>query len=191
MNENAAPLRQETVILTANGSDLREHSGTNIVRFFEATGTFSVGINGSKPVEFSKGKKFVVPQGYQVDKLELFDTSGAANTIKYYYGIVDVEDDTLQVVNASVLLGPRPDAAESLFDATLAAATATTIVSADESTAELLAHNYGANPVDITNSLDEVLDTLAAGEKARYIVTAGLKANSALGTDLRVSRFFF
>ena len=189
-DQTAPPLREDFVKLSPLGSDSRSVAGTNQIRIYEATGSFAIGINGSKPVNFSKGRQIKIPSGMRVDELEFVDTSGAENTIRYYYGLCEIKDDTLQVVSKGDLLA-RPDAAENLFDTALVAETETVIVSANSETAEVLAYNYGSNSVDILNSSGEKIDVLAAGEKARYVVTAGLNAESELGTDLLVSRFFF
>lgn len=160
--------------------------------FYAQSGSFEIGLDGGQMMPWSKGKAFRLPELETIERIKLRDTSGAENTVKAYFGNVEILDATLQVLNAEDLLTKRPDAAEQIFDATIAAAAAEAILHvSDTATAEILVHNYGANPAEIRNGASELIDELAAGEKARYIVTAGLNVYSALGTDLRAARFFF
>ncbi|WP_269526498.1 hypothetical protein [Coraliomargarita parva] len=192
MTTNNTQLGYRKYTIPANGEVDIPVPDASQVRFYESNGAFSVSIDNGELVPFTKGKKFKLPGDDTLTVLKLRDDSGFDNAVSFYFGNVEVEDDTFQVLNGEDLIGPRPDAAELLFDDTIAAAAAEVTVHASSAdTAEILAHNYGANPVEIRNGASEIIDVLAAGEKARYIVTAGLKAYSTLGTDLRVSRFFF
>lgn len=68
-----------------------------VVRFYAADGDFSVSFNGGGFIPMTKGKKLAFP-AESVVALKLRNEHHSDNAIGFYYGNVDIEDDTLNVV---------------------------------------------------------------------------------------------
>ena len=91
-------LEEGKAVMPPNGRDIVDLTGANMVRFFKADGDFKISLNGGRPVRMTRGKKILARPEDKISRMEFIDESGAANTVRFYYGAVDVADDTLNIV---------------------------------------------------------------------------------------------
>ena len=68
------------------------------IRFFDAGASFSIALDGGELVPMTKGKRLRLPIGDDLTKIKIQDTSGAENFVAFYFGNVDISDDTLNVI---------------------------------------------------------------------------------------------
>lgn len=190
-DQTAPPLREDFVTLAAGGEDTRSVAGTNQIRIYEATGDFAIGINGAKPVNFSKGKQIKIPAGMRVDQLLFVNTSGVENTIRYYYGMCEVEDDTLQVAETVEFRFERPGGVTPYSIAL--GATILDLATADATTDYVLIENGAATVLEIYNASDDKICEIAAGESREFRTTGLLRGAVPAGSSGQViaTRFFF
>ena len=189
-DQTAPPLREDFVKLSALGSATRSVAGTNQIRIYEASGSFALGINGAKPVNFSKGKQIKIPAGMRVDEIEFVDTSGVENTIRYYYGLCEVEDDTLQVAETVEFRFERPggiNAATIVVGATFA-----DLADADAGTDYVLIFNESATVLEVYNAVNDKICEIAAGADREFRTTGKLRGKVPAGSgQVTTTRFFF
>jgi hypothetical protein len=193
MKETAPPIRHDSVTVSPNGRSFRELSGARNVTVYSATGDFNLGINGAPPVPFSKGKTVAVPADYLIDKLEFEDTSGSENIIKFYFGICEVTDATLQIVEAAIVRDERAAGIEQISDKAVIGTSVQTLYAGGADTAEVIIWNYGATePLIVCNTDEDEIDVIEPGTSKRYHTVGALKGKTAANTtSARTSRFFF
>ena len=121
MSSYLPPLDTREEMLGAGESISLHISGFGNVLFYDATASFAIQMNGGPIIRMTKGKAIRLRESDQVETVTLINNSSATNTIKFYYGSVQVEDFSLQVVDGFSLQSreTKPNKTENLFNGTL------------------------------------------------------------------------
>ena len=142
MSQKAQQLsaRPYTISLLASASLERPIVGAWVV-VTEATGTFTIALDGGDPIAIEKGLALYIDDGEEPFKsINVADTSGAANTITLYVGQGNIIDRRFVPANSL----PAPPVLDSIADVTLAATATTLILAASADRREALIHNLDA-----------------------------------------------
>jgi hypothetical protein len=81
------------------------------ITFYAQTGAFKISVDGGETVDIPSTKRIKFPAGYVAQRLNVKDTSGNSNTLKFYCGNVSVYNTDEVSVSGTVSVSSMPDVA--------------------------------------------------------------------------------
>lgn len=193
MSSFAPPLEHDEVILNPGEFHAIDVDCLASMMFYDSTSDFLIQLNGNREIPMTRGKAIRIKPQDNVKTLTLKNNSSSQNTIKFYYGTIEIDDFALQITDPVGVQtrNVRPDASEQLFNGDVGTST-TAILPAMSDTEEIILNNLGGNTIEVINSFGQTIDLIAGGSKERYFLKDGINARSVTGTNrLVASRLFF
>lgn len=111
MQDTDIKFSSKEVNLAANGTAQLPVGEAELITFYAQTGAFEISVDGGEFVDLPSTKRLEFPAGYLSKRIDVKDTSGNANLIKFYAGNVRVSNTDEVSLSGSVVISSLPSVA--------------------------------------------------------------------------------